>query len=390
MLASFTPKLGYTLLEAAQLCGFTNFDWQQKVTLLPKPSPFTQRGNPVPLTAPPEFFDPPPGGYDYQSSVDLSYPFYLDAITNGGAELLAAESGGYTLTFSDSPADSCLSGGAGNPKCNGKFAPKGSYVAFTTRLMGILPTFTGGNCVALGTCIDLGLGFKWRSNFNGRTTGGVAQLKGNQAIDASSGTGGAQITSIQDTTTYNGIAVTAVNGQSLGVTATLTDGSACNGLYTGSFVGDIRVLPGQSCSLTNASISGNIHVMGGTLTLAQTAVSGDVHANQGSISSISESMVNGNINIEQLQAKLTSELCDSLVYGSIHAEENLGTLTIGSADPQKCGGNVIGGSVELESNRGATFVNGNTITKELECEHNAAINGSENSAQEKEGQCRGF
>ena len=131
-------------------------------------------------------------------------------------------------------------------------------------------------------------------------------------------------------------------------------------------------------------------MVGGTLTLAQTAVSGDVHVHQSSITSISENMVNGNINFEHLQANLTSELCDSLVYGSIHAEKNDGTLTIGSADPQTCGGNIIGGSVELEDNRGATSVNGNTITKGLECEHNAAIDGSENSAQEKEGQCKGF
>ena len=37
---TFTPNLGFTLAQAAQLCGFIEFDWQQTITSLPLPSPF--------------------------------------------------------------------------------------------------------------------------------------------------------------------------------------------------------------------------------------------------------------------------------------------------------------------------------------------------------------
>lgn len=58
IMATFTPQMGLTLQQAEQDTGFTNFDWQQTITSLPSPSPFTQVGNHTPLTAPPSFKDP--------------------------------------------------------------------------------------------------------------------------------------------------------------------------------------------------------------------------------------------------------------------------------------------------------------------------------------------
>jgi hypothetical protein len=51
--ATFTPNFGYTLTQAEQVCGFTDFNWQQTITALPTPSPFKAVGNSTPLSAPP-------------------------------------------------------------------------------------------------------------------------------------------------------------------------------------------------------------------------------------------------------------------------------------------------------------------------------------------------
>ncbi len=203
--ASFTPNLGYSLQQAAQLCGFVDFDWQQKVTVLPLPSPFKQLGNPVPLSAPPAFLDPPPNGYEYEltdpqyQNGDHSYPFYYDI----HGELANYEHGGMTLTFRDMPADACLPGGTGNG-CSGAVAPDGSYIGFVTHLVGVN---------ADGTPTDLGVGFNWTSTFNG-TSGGVSTTKNALPPDPGSGTGGITVTCVQKNThyQYQGMGVTSING----------------------------------------------------------------------------------------------------------------------------------------------------------------------------------
>lgn len=198
MTATFTPKLGLSLQQAAAGCGFVNFDWQQRITNLPAPSPYFQLGNPVALTAPPSFLDPPPGGYTYQTPPDDSYPFYYDPAT----QLLPQETP-FVLSFSDTPADSCLPGGRG-ASCGGKTAPAGSFIGFTTRLVGVN---------ANRTATDLGIGFNWKTTFNG-TSGGVSRTKNDLPVDPGSGTGGVTVTGIQETTDYeyNGVTVTTING----------------------------------------------------------------------------------------------------------------------------------------------------------------------------------
>jgi len=38
--AVFTPNYGFTIAQAAAICGISNFDWQQTITHLPDPSPY--------------------------------------------------------------------------------------------------------------------------------------------------------------------------------------------------------------------------------------------------------------------------------------------------------------------------------------------------------------
>lgn len=207
--ATFTPNMGFTLTQAATLCGFTDFDWQQTVTSLPLPSPFFAAGSTVPLSAPPPFNDPPPNGYAYQSPPNaVILPVYYNLFTpaSNSLSLAAHKTSPTTLTFSDAPADPCLPGGSGAP-CGGKTAPAGSKLAFTTHLVGIVGLLPGAGVQ------DTGIGFSWTDTFNG-TSGGISVINSNDPVDPGSGTGGINVTGTQNTSTYeyNGVTVTTVNG----------------------------------------------------------------------------------------------------------------------------------------------------------------------------------
>jgi hypothetical protein len=198
--ATFTPASGYSLAQAAQVCGFVNFDWQQVITSLPSPSPYKQVGNPTPLTAPPPFLDPPPRGYTFELTADNSYPLFYDPATQlVGPDLFQEDT--YTLYFSDRPGDSCLFGGLGLA-CGGLTAPAGKQLAFTTHLVGIMAGCTAPVPI---TCVqDTGIGFSWASTFNW-TSGGVSTTKNTSPSppDPGGGTGGITITNVNTITTYN-------------------------------------------------------------------------------------------------------------------------------------------------------------------------------------------
>ena len=220
------PSTGspYTLASAAQVCGFIGWDWQQTITTLPLPLPGNSFNAIATPATPPvtPFNDPPPSGYNYMLPVPPGpldapqLPVYWDPF-NGPYDsgfALSANETATQLTFFDGPADPCLPGAQdaattalGDSACGGVGvrAPAGSTINFTTHLVGLQGALPGA------AVVDTGIGFDWNSNFNG-TNGHIAVLPSFTPTDPGSGTGGITVTGYTALTSYNGVAVTAING----------------------------------------------------------------------------------------------------------------------------------------------------------------------------------
>jgi hypothetical protein len=361
--ASFTPKGGYTLAQAAQLCGFVDFDWQQTITSWSKPSPLFQVGKETALSAPPPFLDPPPGGYTYElthgyPNGDHSYPFYYDPKTGE----LASHETATTLSFSDTPSDPCLPGGSGSG-CGGKTAPKGSKLAFSTHLVGVTGTGPGYSAT------DTGISFSWTSTFNG-TSGSTATTKNNLPPDPGSGTGGVTIVSVQPTSSLGGITIGGVNGGSNGgQPLPLLSGNSCNGSFGGTFKGNITVSGGQTCTFSNGMIDGNVTLKGGSLIITGTDITGNLDIQGGNFALGGFSAVEGSVEVQNLASSpVVSTFCDSTVYGDLQVHNNNAPVEIGNSSG--CGGNVVGANLEVHNNAAAISVVGNTITGNLQIQNN--------------------
>jgi hypothetical protein len=234
--ASYTPANGLNLEAAATACGFIGFDWEQQVTNVPCPSGMYAQvpGNlaysnicpdgsltaglqPSGGVAPP-IYDIPKGGFkDFvvNGSIYNPYPFYYDTDTaemsgqpwSPGQEIINVN--GETLMFYDNPTDPCLPTGPLSAteledltairknECGGMTASVGSYLSFSSALVGILPaTGTYPNGAPSAPLVP----WSWNDNYNG-TAGGIAAWSSLSPIDPGSGVGYITITSI------NGVAV---------------------------------------------------------------------------------------------------------------------------------------------------------------------------------------
>jgi hypothetical protein len=224
MQATFIPPNGVTLLDYATSCGFDNLNWQQQITTDPGGGSGTgvEPNNRVPLIAtgnvahlgvkvspasglcvsdwtgcsliaPPPYYDPPAGGY--QRSGLNPYPFYyppeylvtdvycpLGTLQGFGSIYCSlgvfpfsfpyvVNSNDTTFAFFDAPSRGNLPGvpAAPNP-------PAGSFIAFTTSLVGVSFQFIPGS-VSCGPnnsffCTRL-FTWNWNTTFNGKS-GGVS------------------------------------------------------------------------------------------------------------------------------------------------------------------------------------------------------------------------
>jgi hypothetical protein len=214
------PNTGkkYTLAAAAQVCGFTAFDWQQTITAWPSANLFAI-GKPTTALVPP-FNDPPITGYTYMQTWKVPppsgttpgpisaprVPVYYDPYNSAQAKVTVGTQtfdlslAGNTptanmLRFFDRPSNPSL--------------PVGKTMDFVTHVVGLGTPPSGST---LFPVIDTGMGFTWTSNNNGTTGKAAVTAVPEGMIADAGGTGGPTILSVNQTSTYTGVGVTAING----------------------------------------------------------------------------------------------------------------------------------------------------------------------------------
>jgi YVTN family beta-propeller protein len=221
----------------------------------------------------------------------------------------------------------------------------------------------------------------------------------------------------------------AINPQ---VLAGPSSGTSCNGIYNGTFGGNITVSTGQNCTFIGGTITGNVTVTGGALVLTGVQVSGNVLIGGGGTFSIGPNTSMGSLDIQGDSPRGTTknQVCGSTIRGDLHFRNNGDPVVIGSPNQSLCAGNVIHGNLEVQNNTGTTVIYGNTVRFDLldqnnraatvidgnivgwdllaecnrvstqvfsnsvkhdiSCRDDARITGGRNTAERKQGQCSHF
>jgi hypothetical protein len=187
-------------------------------------------------------------------------------------------------------------------------------------------------------------------------------------------------------------------------------GTTCNGVYGGSFKGDLTVSNGQVCTIFNGGVIGNVTVKpggtfnlnggsatgnitlqgGGNLTLTAAGVGGNVQISGGGTFTIGPgATINGNLAIQNIpKASAHNQICGSSIKGDLQFHNNGTAVDIGATG---CAGNAVGGNVQVQNNTAAINIFGNTIGSNLQCSSNTPNPaGGSNSAKTKQGQCSSF
>ncbi len=207
---------------------------------------------------------------------------------------------------------------------------------------------------------------------------------------------------------------TNTNQQSVSYTvvtgAAPASGTKCNGVYYGTFKGNITVLKGQSCTFISGGVTGSIAEFGGSLSLANATVGGGIGIIGGSYFIGPATIIKGDLAVLATPASaLQNQVCGASIGGSLTFLANGSPVAIGSNSPV-CPGNTIGGSLVVDLNFAATSIFDNTVggslldqgnsqptqvysnhvSAALNCSGDKTITGGGNTAAKKQGQCATF
>jgi hypothetical protein len=197
-------------------------------------------------------------------------------------------------------------------------------------------------------------------------------------------------------TAQNGVGVMAQQTLALDIIAITgpapASGSTCNGNYTGTFKGAVTVSAGQNCTFISGAITGNVTQNGGNLALANATVTGNVVIQGPAAFSLGQNTkINGNLTIQNVASGAsTNQICGAKLLGNVQVFGNATPLQLGSASPDSCPGNFVGGGLAIQSNTAAMAVYNSDVAKNLSCGSNTSITGGGNTAQRKLGQCATF
>jgi hypothetical protein len=225
------------------------------------------------------------------------------------------------------------------------------YPASLTQLISVNPSYLV--CVPAGAPVGL-------SNQLFGEIGGYQQWSGNVNVNLS-GIGIKVLTPGVTYISYSGVTYPV----QLSVP---TSGSTCNGVYSGTFSGNLSISSGQNCTFMSGGITGNVEQHGGTLVLAGATVGGDVQINGGTFSIGPSVEIDGHLRVRNIPEGTTpNQICGTTVKGNLHVKNNGTAVQIGS-----CPGNVIEGNLQVEDNTAATWIYSNTVGGNLEDQNNTA------------------
>ncbi len=212
-------------------------------------------------------------------------------------------------------------------------------------------------------------------------------------------------------TAQNGVGSPATLAFTLTVVASVpASGTKCNGVYNGTFKGNIVVGAGQSCIFTGGGVTGSVTELGGSLVLRNAAVGGNISVTGGTFSIGPPVTIKGNFTmLATPKSALQNQLCGAAISGNLVVESNGSPVLLGSGT-SACPGNTVSGNVSVSCNRAPTSIYNNTVGGSLldvgnlqltqvfsnhikgllSCSANSTITGGGNTATKKQGQCASF
>lgn len=141
-------------------------------------------------------------------------------------------------------------------------------------------------------------------------------------------------------------------------------GSLCNGIYDGTFPGNVTVSAGQNCIFLNGGrIAGNVNVVGGNFALNGSAIGGNLTVNGGGTYTLGpNATVSGNLQIQNIPpGSANNSVCGATVYGNMLLNKDGTAVQIGSTAPLFCAGNTIGGNFEAVGNSNSALMFDNSV-----------------------------
>ena len=208
---------------------------------------------------------------------------------------------------------------------------------------------------------------------SGAMPGGITYVNNNNGTGTLSGK--ATVSGIYSITFTAANGVGAAATQSFTLTSETTvpaSGTTCNGVYIGTFSGNITVSNGQNCIFEKGGATGNITETGGNLALSNSTIGGNVQVSGGTYTIGPSTTFKGSLTIQSIPTgSAQNHICGATVSGSLTLQSVGTAATIGSGSPS-CPANTISGSLTLQANKAAVALTGNTIKGSVTDQSNTA------------------
>jgi len=268
---------------------------------------------------------------------------------------------------------------------------------------------------------------------NGGPTPTIALLANSPAVDYIPLSSCTDTSGIPVTTDQRGVYRPQGSGCDVGAYELQTTGSVpasgneCNGIFNGTFQGDITVSNGQSCTFIAGRITGNVTQNGGSLFTRNATIEGNLQITGSSTFSIATTVIGRDFQIQNIPTGAAqNQVCGTSVGRNLQFQNNGTAVQIGSASPPCLGnkvggnlqvgnnsasttifnntvtgnlqdhsntaptqvvGNTVGGNLQVQNNTGTGQVSNNTVTNNLQCQNNTSITGGGKATASKQGQC---